>query len=66
MFGLFKKKSEKETLLKKYKTLIEQAFKLSPLEQLAVPKQKKLCLLEKIKALETQKKVINTYCINSI
>ena len=29
MFGLFKKKSEKEILLKKYKTLTEQAFKLS-------------------------------------
>ncbi|KAA1243098.1 Lacal_2735 family protein [Aquimarina sp. RZ0] len=29
MFGLFKKKSEKEILQKKYKELMEQAYKLS-------------------------------------
>ena len=29
MFGLFKKKSEKETLNTKYKKLLEEAYKLS-------------------------------------
>ena len=29
MFGLFKKKSKKDVLLKKYKTLTEEAYKLS-------------------------------------
>jgi hypothetical protein len=29
MFGLFKKKSEKEILLKEYAKLMEEAFKLS-------------------------------------
>ncbi len=29
MFGLFKKKSQKDILMKKYKTLTEEAYKLS-------------------------------------
>ena len=58
MFGLFKKKTEKETLLKKYKTLTEEAFKLSHSNRKASDAKTKEAndILEKIKALETQEK----------
>lgn len=58
MFGLFKKKSEKETLLKKYKTLTEQAFKLSHSNRTASDAKTKEAndILLKIKALEAQEK----------
>ena len=35
MFGLFKKKSEKDILLKKYKLLTEEAYKLSHINRMA-------------------------------
>ena len=56
MFGLFKKKSDKETLLKKYKTLTEEAFKLSHSNRTASDAKTKeaIDILEKIKALEVQ------------
>jgi len=58
MFGLFKKKTEKETLLKKYKTLTEEAFKLSHSNRTASDAKTKEAndILLKIKALETQEK----------
>tara|TARA_B100000963_G_C22250326_1_gene503955 strand:+ start:257 stop:439 length:183 start_codon:yes stop_codon:yes gene_type:complete len=58
MFGLFKKKTEKETLLKKYKILTEEAFKLSHSNRTASDAKTKEAndILEKIKALETQEK----------
>ena len=58
MFGLFKKKSEKEILLKKYKTLTEQAFKLSHSNRTASDAKTKEAndILLKIKALEAQEK----------
>lgn len=58
MFGLFKKKSEKETLLKKYKALTEEAFKLSHSNRTASDAKTKEAndILEKIKALEAQEK----------
>ena len=58
MFGLFKKKTEKETLLKKYKTLTEEAFKLSHSNRTASDAETKEAndILEKIKALEAQEK----------
>ena len=51
MFGLFKKKTEKETLLKKYKTLTEEAFKLSHSNRTASDAKTKEAndILEKIK-----------------
>ena len=56
MFGLFKKKSEKEILLKKYKTLTEEAFKLSHSNRTDSDAKTKEAndILEKIKALEAQ------------
>ena len=58
MFGLFKKKSEKEILLKKYKTLAEEAFKLSHSNRTDSDAKTKEAndILEKIKALEAQEK----------
>tara|TARA_B100000900_G_scaffold227675_1_gene193305 strand:+ start:297 stop:479 length:183 start_codon:yes stop_codon:yes gene_type:complete len=58
MFGLFKKKTEKETLLKKYKKLTEEAFKLSHSNRTASDAKTKEAndILLKIKALETQEK----------
>ena len=58
MFGLFKKKTEKETLLKKYKALTEEAFKLSHSNRTASDAKTKEAndILLKIKALETQEK----------
>ena len=58
MFELFKKKTEKETLLKKYKTLTEEAFKLSHSNRTASDAKTKESndILERIKALETQEK----------
>ena len=41
MFGLFKKKSEKEILLKKYNTLTEEAYKLSHTDRTASDKKTK-------------------------
>lgn len=35
MFGLFKKKSEKEKLEEKYKKLLEESFKLSKINRTA-------------------------------
>jgi hypothetical protein len=35
MFGLFKKKSEKEILTEQYKALMEEAFNLSKLNRIA-------------------------------
>lgn len=35
MFGLFKKKSEKEKLQEKYKKLLEEAFQLSKVDRKA-------------------------------
>ena len=56
MFGLFKKKSEKERLLKKYKILTEEAFKLSHSNRTASDAKTKEAndILDKIKALEVQ------------
>ena len=56
MFGLFKKKSEKERLLKKYNTLNEEAYKLSHSNRAASDAKTKEAndILDKIKALEAQ------------
>lgn len=56
MFGLFKKKSEKERLLKKYNTLTEEAYKLSHSNRAASDAKTKEAndILDKIKALEAQ------------
>ena len=50
------KKSEKETLLKKYKTLTEEAFKLSHSNRTASDAKTKEAndILEKIKVLEAR------------
>ena len=54
MFGLFKKKSEKEILLKKYNTLTEEAYKLSHTDRTASDKKTKEAndILERIKIIE--------------
>lgn len=54
MFGLFKKKSEKEILLKKYNTLTEEAYKLSHTNRTASDKKTKEAndILERIKIIE--------------
>ena len=56
MFGLFKKKSEKEILLKKYNTLTEEAYKLSHTDRTASDKKTKEAndILEKIKIIESK------------
>lgn len=56
MFGLFKKKSEKEILLKKYSTLTEEAYKLSHTDRTASDKKTKEAndILEKIKIIESK------------
>ena len=56
MFGLFKKKSEKDTLLKKYQLLTEEAYKLSHSDRTPSDKKTKEAndILEKIKILELQ------------
>jgi len=62
MFGLFKKKSEKETLLKKYKSLTEEAYKLSHSDRTASDKKTKEAndVLDEIKAIELKEKNHNT------
>ena len=55
MFGIFKKKSEKEKLQVKYKQLKEKAFKMSKInrkesDKLEVEAQKILDILEKTKS----------------
>ena len=54
MFGLFKKKSEKDILLKKYKLLTEEAYKLSHINRMASDEKTKEAnlILDKIKILE--------------
>ena len=54
MFGLFKKKSEKDILLKKYKFLTEEAYKLSHINRMASDEKTKEAnlILDKIKILE--------------
>ena len=56
MFGLFKKKSEKEILLKKYNTLTEEAYKLSHTDRTASDKKTKEAndILERIKIIESK------------
>ena len=56
MFGLFKKKSEKEILLKKYNTLTEEAYKLSHTDRTASDKKTKEAndILERIKTIESK------------
>tara|TARA_B100001939_G_C16937359_1_gene616679 strand:+ start:222 stop:389 length:168 start_codon:yes stop_codon:yes gene_type:complete len=54
MFGIFKKKSEKEKLLVKYQQLKEKAFKMSKInrkesDRLEAEAQKILDILEKTK-----------------
>jgi hypothetical protein len=62
MFGLFKKKSEKETLLNKYKSLTEEAYKLSHSDRTASDKKTKEAndVLDEIKAIEIKEKNNNT------
>ena len=62
MFNLFKKKSEKETLLKKYKSLTEEAYKLSHSDRTASDKKTKEAndVLDEIKAIEIKEKNHNT------
>ena len=62
MFGLFKKKSEKETLLKKYKSLTEEAYKLYHSDRTASDKKTKEAndVLDEIKAIEIKEKNNNT------
>ena len=54
MFGLFKKKSKKDTLLSKYKKLNAEAYKLSHHNRKASDKKLKEAndILEQINALE--------------
>ena len=56
MFGIFKKKSEKDTLLKKYNTLEEEAYKLSHSNRSASDQKTKEAndILERIKILESE------------
>ena len=56
MFGIFKKKSEKDTLLKKYNALTEEAYKLSHSNRLASDQKTKEAndILDRIKILESQ------------
>lgn len=53
MFGLFKKKSEKEKLQEQYKKLIEEAYKLSHSDRAASDRKTAEAdeLLKKIEAL---------------
>lgn len=62
MFGLFKKKSEKETLLSKYKSLTEEAYKLSHSDRTASDKKTKEAndVLDEIKTIEIKEKNNNT------
>ena len=55
MFGIFKKKSEKDTLLKKYTALTEEAYKLSHSNRSLSDQKTKEAndVLDKIKALES-------------
>lgn len=50
MFGLFKKKSEKEVLMSEYKKLIEESFRLSTVNRTESDKKaaEASALLEKI------------------
>ena len=54
MFGLFKKKTEKEKLLEKYKALTEEAYKLSHSNRVASDAKTKEAndILEQINKLE--------------
>ena len=55
MFGIFKKKSEKDTLLKKYTALTEEAYKLSHSNRSLSDQKTKEAndVLNKIKALDS-------------
>ena len=54
MFGLFKKKTEKEKLQEKYRTLMEESYKLSHTDRTASDKKREEAeaVLKKIDALE--------------
>ena len=56
MFRIFKKKSEKDTLLKKYNALTEEAYKLSHSNRSASDQKTKEAndILERIKILESE------------
>jgi hypothetical protein len=56
MFGIFKKKTEKDTLLKKHKALTEEAYKLSHSSRSASDQKTKEAndILERIKKLESE------------
>ena len=56
MFGLFKKKSEKDNLLKKYNALTEEAYKLSHSNRSASDQKTKEAndILDRIKVLELE------------
>ena len=56
MFGIFKKKSEKDTLLKKYNTLTEEAYKLYHSNRSASDQKTKEAndILERINILESE------------
>ena len=61
MFGLFKKKSEKEILLKKYNALTKEAYELSHSNRTASDQKTKEAndVLEQIKKLEWIGNIIN-------
>ena len=56
MFGIFKKKSEKDTLLKKYNALTEEDYKLSHSNRSASDQKTKEAndILDRIKILESE------------
>ena len=56
MFGIFKKKSEKDTLMKKYNALTEEAYKLSHSNRSASDQKTKEAndILDRIKELESE------------
>ena len=56
MFGIFKRKSEKDTLLKKYNSLAEEAYKLSHSNRSASDQKTKEAndILDRIKELESE------------
>jgi hypothetical protein len=59
MFGIFKKKSEKDTLLKKYNALTEEAYKLSHSNRSASDQKTKEAndILDRIKRYWSRKKI---------
>ena len=56
MFGIFKKKSEKDTLMKKYNALTEEDYKLSHSNRSASDQKTKEAndILDRIKELESE------------